>query len=244
MIIPNSWGSRKLREFNANHDPKDGRFTSGPGAYTGPRQLSSREAPRDIDDPTGFQDWFDGSVVTNDDGSPKRVYHGTKANFDTFEVGRAGFNSSVFGSWETARTAIFFSEDPEEASSFAMQGDDQSALKGRTGARVIPAYLSIQQPLDLIRFNGFPDDVIDEARRRGLDASYYINLEVQNAWEAFDKETGGDLTVNMLKDLGYDGVKLLEPSGTVTWAVFDGSRVKGAFNKTFKDPDKFTEGLL
>lgn len=67
-----------------------------------------------------FKKWFGTSKVTNDDGSPKVVFHGTNQDIHTFDASRHGENTRAASS-----IAFFFTEDPEEAAEYA-------ELAGRT----------------------------------------------------------------------------------------------------------------
>ena len=72
-----------------------------------------------------FDRWFAGSTVVDVAGAPLVVYHGTDRDFDQFYTGRAGAH---FGSAEQANYRID---------------------KAREGARLMPVYLSIQNPVRL-----------------------------------------------------------------------------------------------
>ena len=43
-----------------------------------------------------FWKWFGNSKVINRDGSPMIVYHGTKADFNTFKIGKDIVGSGIF----------------------------------------------------------------------------------------------------------------------------------------------------
>ena len=73
-----------------------------------------------------FIKWFGGSKVVDASGEPVVMYHGTdtKSDFATFKRSPRG---------------IFFTEDPVDASSYA-------TMEGVENARVVPAYLKIENP--------------------------------------------------------------------------------------------------
>ena len=84
-----------------------------------------------------FKRWFKNSKVVDARGNPLEVYHGTGSDFDRFH-GR--------------ETVGWFSEDPELSETyadFASLDDPDNAEQG-TGQRIMPAYLSIQNPLSLV----------------------------------------------------------------------------------------------
>jgi len=76
----------------------------------GPK-LSLRKAPETEE----FKRFFGNSVVVNDDGTPKVMYHGTARNIDTFKPRQAG--------------AIFLTENPEFAGEYADVSAENKALE-------------------------------------------------------------------------------------------------------------------
>ncbi len=83
--------------------------------------------------------WFGDSKVVDERGRPLVVYHGTNADFNEFDPEAQG--SSGQGSGEPG---FFFEASPENAGRYTRQGD---------GANVIPAYLSLKNPLVVERTN-------------------------------------------------------------------------------------------
>lgn len=77
-----------------------------------------------------FREWFGESQVTDEDGQPQVVYHGTDADFDTFDAGAQGSatDSGFLGS------GFYFSTDPRVANN---------------RSTVMPVHLSLQNPLQL-----------------------------------------------------------------------------------------------
>ena len=62
-----------------------------------------------------FKAWFGKSKVTEKDGTPKRVYHGTAAAFDRFDLAKSGTVTQA----ESAKNAIWFTSSPDVASQYA-----------------------------------------------------------------------------------------------------------------------------
>src|SRR5690606_19230066 len=123
-----------------------------------------------ITESDAFKEWFGDSKVVDENGEPLVVYHGTRSDITAFEPGRDG--------------AIYFTDSPEDASAFAgdfrgLTAELQSFELG--GANVIPAFLSIRNPLEH-DFGGElfdPDDVervIRRARREGHDGVIIRNI--------------------------------------------------------------------
>ncbi len=61
-----------------------------------------------------FYRWFGNSKVVDDQGRPLVVYHGTSADFNTFDTGKGG---SVWDD-DASRVGIFFSADKYDAEYF------------------------------------------------------------------------------------------------------------------------------
>lgn len=84
------------------------------------------------DKATGFDAWFGDSKITNKDGSPKVVYHGTRADFSAFseEFMGEGDGNADWGD------GFYFTDSTEAANGYA-EGE---------GGNVMPVYLSIKNP--------------------------------------------------------------------------------------------------
>jgi len=88
-----------------------------------------------------FNNWFRGSKIVNEDGSPKVLYHGTASDFEEFEIGRTG--------------AIFLTDNIETAKRFST-GD---LKREGDSPRVIPLYVSLKKPFDTANP---PEEIKDE----------------------------------------------------------------------------------
>lgn len=84
-----------------------------------------------------FWEWFGGSKIVDDQGRPLVVFHGGNSDIWTFSHEFAGLGADQFGS------GFYFATDPTVASGYADNTKD--------GANVIPAYLSIQNPLNFTK---------------------------------------------------------------------------------------------
>jgi hypothetical protein len=76
-----------------------------------------------------FNQWFSDSKVTNDDGTPKVVYHGSRAEFNTFDISKSEDKLGVFfadrktGTWGEEREFFISMQNPLVVN----QGDDYRA---------------------------------------------------------------------------------------------------------------------
>lgn len=181
-----------------------------------------------------FSDWFGSSKVVNGQGKPMVVYHGTKGSITAFEAQRIGKGSTIFGDYEVERYGIFVTPYPKLANDFATQGQNT------TGAHIMPLYAHIENPLDMTL--GYTDEVFNRVdawgNSKGLNGYRMARNLCDNwgDWALFDKDGGQDpeFFIGMLKDLGYDGVKIYEPkvggegNSGATFIAFDSTQIKSA----------------
>jgi hypothetical protein len=112
-------------------DSSDGKFatiTRGTELDTDP---TSNEA---------FRRWFGNSKIVDESGKPLLVYHGTKTDFDTFDLGRVGSNNDT-GMWGTG---FYFSPDKNMSQGY--------------GEKIKSVYLSIQNPLVVKQIGSLPKE--------------------------------------------------------------------------------------
>ena len=118
-----------------------------------------------------FKRWFGDSKVVDEDGKPLVVYHGTQNVFTAFNTVADGDLGSHFGT-------------RDQAAAFA---------GGSAYGRMMPVYLSIQNPVRLIDTGEWSDaEVLPQLERLGLIDS------VEEAGERSARE--------ILQQAGYDGV--------------------------------------
>lgn len=84
-----------------------------------------------------FREWFGDSRITDRNGRPQVVYHGTTREFESFQPATSPWSKR---GGEYVRDIYYFSTDPKMANAFA---------GGAEGARVIPVYVSLQNPVIL-----------------------------------------------------------------------------------------------
>lgn len=138
-------------------------------------------------DPVGspaFGRWFGNSKVTDANGTPRAVYHGTASGFWAFDAARLGENTGHL----TAPLGFFFTENRAEAQRYA-----EKASEGvPADERLIDVYLSIQNPkvMTLEQFHAI--DSFDQARavreqlqRQGHDG-IRLTSNGRSQWIAFE----------------------------------------------------------
>lgn len=170
-----------------------------------------------------FQNWFAGSKVVDKQGNPLVVYHGTDQDFTTFRQAKEG----------SVGKGIYFTPRPEAASAYSLESAE--AVKRKTGSNVIPAYLSIKNPLtvsladnpnpatSILMKLGFTKEKANYISERALESKGNITNELQS--RAIAK--------------GYDGFVVLNKEGGIHEAVaFDPRQVKSAIgNRGTFDPN-------
>lgn len=152
-----------------------------------------------------FKNWFGDSVVKDETGKPKMVYHGTSKDKD-------------FTKFAQNKRGIWFTDNPESASSYAKQNDSRNySYEGgkirevNTSDRVYPVYLSIKKPLK-------------------------VEGEILNKWRTSTnyRKANAEL-VEYAQRNGYDGLDF----GSGNYVAFEPTQVKSAIgNRGTFDPNK------
>jgi hypothetical protein len=177
-----------------------------------------------------FEQWFGDSKVVDENGDPLVVYHGTSrmgrdGEFDQF------FPFAHFGTAEAANERIQDQRERRPTDRLArMVGRDPQGIQ-REGERIIPVYLSIQNPLR----------IVDDASASSMEDMYF---QVNKAGVKVRYQAGATMQelVDALKSRGYDGFvyeNKVEDKGSESWVAFDPGQVKsvantGAYNR--EDP--------
>lgn len=171
----------------------------------------TRRASEQIETPA-FNAWFQNSKVSQD-GRPMVVYHGASRPPGAFPPTGAARGTTAFGSNEVQRHGIFVTADSAVAAFFANQGGSVAV------AGIMPLYAAINNPVDMR--NGFSvamhERICAWADARGSDGVRVANFYCSRwgDWGLFDEADGcepGEM-VEMLQDLGYDGVILPPDDG-------------------------------
>lgn len=126
-------------------------------------------------DTEAFRKWFGDSKVVDENGEPLVVYHGTKEDFVAFDNRALGMSTKH----KSAKLGTFFSSSPDVAAIFAGEKFDGWPLKRDfvSGARTMPAYLSVENPL-VMSANEFFESFVrgpkmgDTFRAEAIDAGY------------------------------------------------------------------------
>lgn len=196
-----------------------------------------------------FREWFGDSKVVDGNGDPLVVYHGTNQNFEEFDRGRIGENTSAASS-----TDFFFTENPEEAAEYA-------DLAARTQIQDAPfvekKVAEIQRKIAVAEKRGDWDavellttewEVLELGAIQAPDAGQQIipvylsikNPAVVDAKGSFDAHAVAEAIVAAKRN-GSDGVKIMnayDPVGdrvsaftTTQWVAFSPTQIKSVNNR-------------
>ena len=179
----------------------------------GERIAKSAEALRN------FWNWFGDSKVVDEQGRPLVVYHGTNAEFDTFDISFTGAttkNQGIFGK------GFYFTNDLGIAKLYSTYGR-------RTDGKTLSVYLSIKNPFywyelenkksaDIAKSLGFPKSRILGDRLLPILSAKQIEIFTKN-----------------LKNAGYDGVifsyKEKQTRTQREYVVFEPNQIKSIDNR-------------
>ena len=160
-----------------------------------------------------FKRWFGKSKVVDADGNPLIVYHGT----DTVEDFSA-FDTEDFGSW--------FGENPYTANGYTEKS-------GGPSSRVMPAFLSIENPIRIPEDIDLSNNVTVEEALNRINDENATTFEPSDIDFAADYEgnafefLASDKFIELLKTTGFDGISAYE-GGDLTWNAFEPSQIKSA----------------
>ena len=152
------WSDAMIEEFVAGVRKK-GITADGPRIVEqdGARLSADGEQQTDTAE---FKRWFGDSKVVDAQGKPLVVYHGTRQEFEAFSADRGGLHH------EPGRAGFMFTDSRSEAEHYTTKTDaDYNERQGET-PRVIEAYLSFQNPLEVEARGEDPTNYFDSHWRR------------------------------------------------------------------------------
>jgi ADP-Ribosyltransferase in polyvalent proteins len=174
-----------------------------------------------------FKAWFGNSKVICSKGRPKVAYHGLDGeDFSSFKPGASG----LFGG------GIYFASCPGVAEIYTKSGDSD-------GARIIPVYLALQNPLKTVAnyddgdAYDFDSPAIALIKKLLPEKIKEIIAKSQNNYRH------GELDFDIrdaAQALGYDGIEIHWPGRKrrIDYLVFDPFKVKSAVGNNGKfDPE-------
>ena len=180
------------------------------------KNSEGRQIAHTLDGIKNFYKWFGDSKVVDEQGRPLVVYHGTNADFDTFDktkIGSSTKNKGIFGN------GFYFTDDIKLAEGYNRKNG--LVVKDGTG-KVMPAYLTIKKPFfwnkkdsaSIAEKMGFPKSRIKDGK--------LLPLVEEKQIFSFTKK---------LKDNGYDGVVFEYKNGVKEISVFNPTQIKSVDNQ-------------
>lgn len=153
-----------------------------------------------ITDTPNFKKWFGDSKVVDAAGNPIVFYHGTTADFDSFNANQRGVH--------------FLSPSRTWVEKFHTNADGTVA----DGANVMPVYAKASNPFDFEN----KAHVKQLSYAASLSGAAIIQIK-QGKWSRLEDRT----TLAAIKSLGFDGLYVRE-DGHKNLAVFDPTQIKSA----------------
>lgn len=173
-----------------------------------------------------LESWHQNShKLTKDSyGKPKMFYHGTKNDFDVFDVNRQ--KGGNFGK------GFYFTDNIDAVN---------KNWASEEGSNVMPVYLKVIKPFDAKVIN---QEVIDKFLRENGDEDKIRDLSTNKNPAMYYKSLMsrvGHKFIDFLKKEGYDGVFGYSPAAGNQVVVFAPNQIKSKFAKSYSDSDKVTE---
>ncbi|WP_432262813.1 hypothetical protein [Cupriavidus sp. TMH.W2] len=140
-----------------------------------------------------FDAWFAGSKIVDATGAPLVLYHGTKSDFDRYDIKTFGASDEGL-----AGKGFYFTYNPEEASSYAI---NEQYGKG-DAPNVQPVYVSLNNPF-VIQQGRLPDGRKLQELHKGIGVT----------------ASGGSAVRNMAEEAGHDGIVWTNRDGHILHVV-------------------------
>lgn len=170
------WRMFNIQKIRADRKAREDAAKQAMGSVIEGRPLSLKSAlparPEQTETPE-FKRWFGDSKVVDADGNPLAVYHGTADDIQEFRIGtnfKQGHGKQIEG--------IYFSQLASTASAYARSAANaKDASTEIDGANVIPAYVSLQNPL----FVGTANPDFTKRTKADLEQEGYDGVIRRNA---------------------------------------------------------------
>lgn len=164
--------------------------------------------------------WIGGSAVTNPDGTPMVVYHGTTTDVSSFKEG------THFGTATAANERLLEKVGLDETG---------QPVAGKTETpNIVPVYLKIENPVRMPDLGEWtPDNFADEFADMGFDP------DLVDAVRSGERDP-----IDVLREKGYDGIEYVndaEDYGSTSWIIFSPDQVKSAIGGVETPPGRRIE---
>lgn len=175
-----------------------------------------------------FKEWFSGSKVADPAGNPLTVYHGTNQAFDNFgnDRGAASVRRHAIGTESQSNHAHWFVENKRVAEYFANGGLTPPGVLYE-GSRVIPANLSLKNPL-IVDMNSIPLDAQAKQWSQTASDTGKVVHEIGFIKEKALRDARRNGNDGVIFKNGYDK----RPYSGDIYAVFDSGQIKATSDTT------------
>lgn len=175
-----------------------------------------------------FWNWFGDSKVVDEDGRPLVVYHGTKEEFDTFDIQK-------FGQTDAGLLGRGFYLTP------------QKSYAERYGKIIMPLYLSAKKVLDIPKLDKISfEEILQKAREKSPKANI-VSAEFFGQFSDYKTaivqlSLANEEFTNALKNIGYDGIlySATNPATNLShdeYVAFEPNQIKSTQNRGTFSPD-------
>lgn len=171
---------------------------------------ASKEFLKGLLDNPNFQKWFGESVVRDAEGLPLEVYHGTRADFDAFDLGKQGSGSGL----SAGGSGVYFTDDIRNAAPYT-----RDPKTGEYDGKVLRGFLNLRNPYTMgsgewsqeagreaadaltskLKAAGHDGVIVDHA---GAGNKEYIAFEPQQFKHSLNQGTFDPTDPNFLKSAG------------------------------------------
>lgn len=184
-----------------------------------------------------FYEWFGDSKAVDENGRPLVVYHGTGADFDTFDVSKSGKNTGNKGFYGDG---IYLTDKDSEAKFYAQQSVidrfssrifgnmsyDKAQQFIKDKSIIMPLYVSLKNPF---MWNG----ITTEEEAKAISRKIGMKLEWNEKYKQINHFRDDKKSVKFsekLKQAGYDGVIYKGDNGREI-VVFEPNQIKSVYNR-------------
>lgn len=184
-----------------------------------------------------FYEWFGDSKAVDENGRPLMVYHGTGADFDTFDVSKSGKNTGNKGFYGDG---IYLTDKDSEAKFYAQQSVidrfssrifgnmsyDKAQQFIKDKSIIMPLYVSLKNPF---MWNG----ITTEEEAKAISRKIGMKLEWNEKYKQINHFRDDKKSVKFsekLKQAGYDGVIYKGDNGREI-VVFNPNQIKSVYNR-------------
>lgn len=174
--------------------------------FDSPLKKQIKIAPAGVMENPNFRAWFAKSVAINSDGSPMRLYHGTRSDFDVFEPGERG----LFGA------GIYLTNSRSDAMNYS-ERDPMRLYVRIERPFVTTADYDMGESFGL-EYPGMPmikelfSEQLDEMVESILHDSAFLPQEI----------------MGRIQKLGHDGIQVHWKDGTQQFIAFQSNQIKSA----------------